>query len=53
MYGDASVSLRFPRLMLHAQSIAFKKADGTDLIVASAATQQFEKTVADLFSGLL
>jgi tRNA pseudouridine32 synthase / 23S rRNA pseudouridine746 synthase len=50
MYGDKTVQAAFPRLMLHAKAIAFKKADGGELVVASPATEEFEKTVADLFS---
>lgn len=53
MYGDAATALRFPRLMLHAQSIAFQKPDGAELIVASLATGQFETLVTELSSALL
>lgn len=53
MYGDAATSLRYPRLMLHAQSITFKKRDGAELIVASRTTEQFEKIAADIFSAPL
>jgi len=53
MYGDPAVAKRFPRLMLHAQSIAFKKTDGAELVVASRATGEFEKTVEGLLSAPL
>lgn len=53
MYGDAALSQRFPRLMLHAQSITFKKRDGAELIVASRTTEQFEKTAAEICTGPL
>jgi 23S rRNA-/tRNA-specific pseudouridylate synthase len=48
MYGDTTLQRRFPRLMLHAESIAFTKADGSGLVVESAATELFEKSVRDL-----
>jgi tRNA pseudouridine32 synthase / 23S rRNA pseudouridine746 synthase len=51
MYGDAAISLRFPRLMLHAQSITFKRSDGTDLTVASAATEQFGIKAAEIMAA--
>lgn len=53
MYGDAAASLRFPRLMLHAQSIAFQKPNGAELTVTSRATGLFETIVTELSSAPL
>jgi RluA family pseudouridine synthase len=51
LYGDTTLQRRFPRLMLHSQTITFTKADGTIRTIASLATGQFEKIVGEILTG--
>jgi RluA family pseudouridine synthase len=47
-YGDREVQQQFPRLMLHAQRIAFRLPTGEEVVVEAAIPQSFQEVVDSL-----
>lgn len=50
-YGDRTVQEKYPRLMLHAQSIEFRLPSGKDLRVESPLPESFVRTLESLREG--